>query len=1185
MRFRYGHGLPRASLRAALFLLWMVPVLTDYIPLLFPSPIDTSGKLFNDVTGKLLPVEASFAESVCVTDDEKVRLGGAKQELEKCGTFVLFTNSSEASFTVMDLFDDGRVIRKIREPEFNVTVLGTNGGGGVVVAPRFLVVQRETGETVDFTDGTNYQLTNLPLDKIVRFEVSEFNQSTRHIFISRSSPSSLKPPTAKITRIRTNDQPENEGFKEFHVTFSDWVILNKPPSTDIPCSHELEQHFVERDGGIAINNTLLDVECPQANLADFSESTLRQMVEVLGAGNVSLSYRAPPFDVTKRGTPTIVVRVQTQVDNGLPQVNSTIPLSIMVPKGRVVSFGGAVNKRSFVYTDAVFSQKDIEKASDLATGLSVVAGAGVTTAVTTSVGVAVASASTGTVAGTAAGGSMAGASGILNEAQKIFLIGQIALAKLPETCEALSDGLEWTMLNMKLPWEKEGDEEEDRRIEIKRTLFWASLILVGLFLAHCLLLIFLLKLRIGIPTMLRLPRLELSFGYWAIPALATTSAGLFKDDGSKSDDEHRDDIILGVFLLLIFPGTFIVLHVYTLWSFFYRRSPQSYKAIAVFENEKADFELEALRSRLHSAISDIETSLIENRLSATGARNPNVRDEPVTQPSGTHHRTDESVVVADPKSEEEKQSGCGAFWEKFVLTPLLGPPYSVAWIAPAGPKNLFYARFGGMFEEFRGKPMGIRGNTYGVDENTQTVDRGIPTPVKVSRSVFSSSLEGSAIGHHLQVSGKVFDMFKLVFIATLISGEDDPETVAQVIVILTLTVIFFISLRVFRTPASRWDLGMAMFGEFTDIVTFTIALIIFTADLGRDAERTIGWVMMVTKSLSFMSTMLDHFFTIIDTVKGIIAAIKEKLGINPKLLEVVTSLQVYNPRYLERKFFNRWVRNSIGKGIQAAPLKRGVAPFEEVVYFRLFGGGRPGEEWKRDDARRPESKDARERRERILRRAKEESRMIIRNATERARSRTALEVPPPIPTDPGSMPEIVEQPSPASPFEEAGSSPAATSANAMAQALSTGVIQPESPTRETAAATAPTPSPPQGSSPFSLAFDEDRSPWDAPEQATQATSPEPSAPTLAGVGSGQAWQVVSDGRPESPTVAVVGSEVATDERPAERRPRERRPASPTLAGVGSGDAWQVASDDRPDREKDSNSIARFFHRVLSYTSR
>lgn len=67
----------------------------------------------------------------------------------------------------------------------------------------------------------------------------------------------------------------------------------------------------------------------------------------------------------------------------------------------------------------------------------------------------------------------------------------------------------------------------------------------------------------------------------------------------------------------------------------------------------------------------------------------------------------------------------------------------------------------------------------------------------------SIGLENTAIGHAIQVSGKAIELFKLVFMAILIAGEDDPTSTAQAIVLLVVTIIYALMLRLFRPPNSR----------------------------------------------------------------------------------------------------------------------------------------------------------------------------------------------------------------------------------------------------------------------------------------------------------------------------------------------------------------------------------------------
>lgn len=85
-----------------------------------------------------------------------------------------------------------------------------------------------------------------------------------------------------------------------------------------------------------------------------------------------------------------------------------------------------------------------------------------------------------------------------------------------------------------------------------------------------------------------------------------------------------------------------------------------------------------------------------------------------------------------------------------------------------------------------------------MNQDGKRVDRGVVEAIQKS-----GGLENTSIGHAIQVSGKVIELLKLVFIAILISGEDDPSSTAQAIVLLVVTVVYMILLRVFRPPNSR----------------------------------------------------------------------------------------------------------------------------------------------------------------------------------------------------------------------------------------------------------------------------------------------------------------------------------------------------------------------------------------------
>lgn len=59
---------------------------------------------------------------------------------------------------------------------------------------------------------------------------------------------------------------------------------------------------------------------------------------------------------------------------------------------------------------------------------------------------------------------------------------------------------------------------------------------------------------------------------------------------------------------------------------------------------------------------------------------------------------------------------------------------------------------------------------------------------------------------------------------------------------------------------------MAMLGEASDIVTFSIALAIMTRDMSRGESRVAGTAMILTKLISFIATFLDTLMMVWEIV-------------------------------------------------------------------------------------------------------------------------------------------------------------------------------------------------------------------------------------------------------------------------------------------------------------------------------
>lgn len=68
---------------------------------------------------------------------------------------------------------------------------------------------------------------------------------------------------------------------------------------------------------------------------------------------------------------------------------------------------------------------------------------------------------------------------------------------------------------------------------VTRAFSWTVFLFLCLIALHVTLIAFFFRHRLTLPSALRLPRLELYFSYWCIPAISGASASLFTGNQSK----------------------------------------------------------------------------------------------------------------------------------------------------------------------------------------------------------------------------------------------------------------------------------------------------------------------------------------------------------------------------------------------------------------------------------------------------------------------------------------------------------------------------------------------------------------------------------------------------------------------------------------------------------------------------
>ncbi|GMH43320.1 LOW QUALITY PROTEIN: hypothetical protein BSKO_11242 [Bryopsis sp. KO-2023] len=788
-------------------------------------------------------------------------------------------------------------------------------------------------------------VTDLPANEATKVKVNSGGSVREvYIFYDESPPEPSLSPSKNQTKVPSDAK---EAEVKFEISFTERILPLVAP--DILECNPLQSTFGDLLSPEALTNpnTILDLldatsiaadlvdaagECgvdpTSGGLLNFDPS---ELFTIGGALESKSDYILPQFNVADLGknlagskdAPKVVITAKfdpndtsTVIDLGTAAGTIMDYAALLNLDGSLFSFGWA-EMMEWLRAGQILAEDIIQRGKNLGTAATTVVASTIAGSVATSVGVTVAGSIGGSVAGSgasAAGGTMNGAVDLLNVGQKVFLTGNLAVGNMPENYKAFAEQLKWTMFDIKLPWdddEKEtgpqvsqgrrklkmlslaedqaaefvgASDSEDPRDLVKRSFFWIALFFAVLLVIHLSIAAVLMLRRIKVPPILRFPRLELYFMYWAIPAIATSSAGLFKGDTS--------DKVLGAFLVALFPFAFIVWHLYVLRKHFYSRSVESCKAALVYETLDAE---------------QAEKEGVE------GAEKEEVEEKPATGFMGFFKR-------CCAKLDE--------WMERLVYTPFLGAPYDEGtWVAPTGPKSMFFNRYGAMFQDFRHRPSTRSNVTYTYDESKGGFNRGEVRAVEVRQG-----LENTEIGHVIQISGKLLEVAKLVFVAMIISGEDDPSSNAQAIVLLVLTVLYAVLLRVFRPPLARWDLGMAMVGEVGDILTYIFAIMIIN---NGDSDQpgfmqSMGIALLCFQGLAFLATFLDNLFVLVDAGKAAYEACKNGNQEPPKMLDVVLKAQLNNTRYLERKYYNRWLTRTLGKGVHTGSVKQ--APLEEVVF-------------------------------------------------------------------------------------------------------------------------------------------------------------------------------------------------------------------------------------------------------------
>eukprot|EP00210_Caulerpa_lentillifera_P004896 g4672.t1 len=307
----------------------------------------------------------------------------------------------------------------------------------------------------------------------------------------------------------------------------------------------------------------------------------------------------------------------------------------------------------------------------------------------------------GTIAVSAASGGAIGVSGqsipffLLGLLQKLFLIGNIAVADMPDLYVDFAGQLGWAMFDFPSPFEafvkkdnernkKEeslSEEAVDERVKMRtradafiyfaRVFFWVPLVLILLLLVHLLLILLLLWRKKSIPFIFTFPRLELVFIYWALPALATAIAGLYRGD--------KRDAFIATWLLIALPGSVLTGNLYLMWDFFYSKKAKDRNANFVVSSSKKDPRAltEIMEDWKRKIVTDFETKrgspiFFVNAL--YNGNNHNHRQNPQCDSASDSQRFNSSLVATAAAADANKDSVHLNYASEITVCPLEKEP-------------------------------------------------------------------------------------------------------------------------------------------------------------------------------------------------------------------------------------------------------------------------------------------------------------------------------------------------------------------------------------------------------------------------------------------------------------------------------------------------------------------------------
>jgi len=242
----------------------------------------------------------------------------------------------------------------------------------------------------------------------------------------------------------------------------------------------------------------------------------------------------------------------------------------------------------------------------------------------------------------------------------------------------------------------------------------------------------------------------------------------------------------------------------------------------------------------------------------------------------------------------------------------------------------YIAKYGFMFEEYRGPPVVREEASYEYDPERSRVNRGEVVLADRDNCLQLPRFTGIQFRlypFHFHLTMKMFDLVKLIVLACLVTGSGSDDAAKYILLcLLVLSLGMLLAVRLTKPYLNRWDMALGLFVESMDVLVYAcLYSILYNDPDDLDRSERVGVIMLVAQSLALAFMVVRYAFVTMYVTITCVAYLKRRsvTGFSKAVDEV---LQQHFPVYLEHKYFDRWMVNVLHRGLHDRPVKLSELP-------------------------------------------------------------------------------------------------------------------------------------------------------------------------------------------------------------------------------------------------------------------